>query len=679
MWIANIENALADVLQRNGKPEEAGLLFEKAIATLEKPHPTFIGSDLDLATKWLNHGIHLFYYTNRTSEAEEMLKKAAKVLETNKTPDFQDYLDRARRTLSYAQWHLGKKKAARENAGKWMEGYDSRLEFILRFTTEDQRMGWMDWQTPLDMATSFGMSTELAHLTLRTKGIVLDSIIEDRMLAQRSAAANSATDWELLRKTREELRQAWAAAKPDQSQIAKLESQETELQTRMARSGTTGILRRSLQITVDDVQRSIPKDAALVDYFQYYGPDERNEYASRYAAVLFRPDKEPKLLIMPWTAAYLNDALHVFRSAMRKLPTSPRAKDKDLEVLMKILHGGFVAPIEDDVQGLKTLIISADGDLNFLPFATLVDKEGKFLCQRFAIRNVNSVRDLVVHPPADTSTTKTIALYGDANYRLNQPGDAAKSPGDVRAFSEQMSREGKTTLQRLPGSKREIKAVAKKAEAAGWTVHIAQADQATEASLRGLPSPDILHVATHGYFMQRNLPQAVEKATGMVQLDGRPQVLRTQFDPMNRSGIFLAGAENTFEEWSKGNTLTLENDGVLTAAEAGGLDLAGTWLAVLSACDTGMGDAVSGEGVLGLRRAFFYAGVRNVMMSLWPIYDEATVDFVDEFYGRLFLSRDAAAALHETQLSWLVRLKEEQGLWQAIKCSGAFILVGPGK
>ena len=107
-------------------------------------------------------------------------------------------------------------------------------------------------------------------------------------------------------------------------------------------------------------------------------------------------------------------------------------------------------------------------------------------------------------------------------------------------------------------------------------------------------------------------------------------------NPMHRSGLALAGAQRTLEAWAKGEAPPTDNDGIVTAEEVGGLNLKGTWLVVLSACETGTGQAKAGEGVMGLRRGFIQAGAQNLLMTLWRISDETTVQIMLDFYRRAF-------------------------------------------
>ena len=112
----------------------------------------------------------------------------------------------------------------------------------------------------------------------------------------------------------------------------------------------------------------------------------------------------------------------------------------------------------------------------------------------------------------------------------------------------------------------------------------------------------------------------------------------------------------------------------LTAAEASVLNLKGRWLVTLSACETGQGEARSGEGVLGLRRAFIQAGAQNLLMTLWPVTDKYTVPFMKDFYERAIASGNAPTTLAEVQKERLLKMREAVGTKLAVQLYGPFIM-----
>ena len=171
--------------------------------------------------------------------------------------------------------------------------------------------------------------------------------------------------------------------------------------------------------------------------------------------------------------------------------------------------------------------------------------------------------------------------------------------------------------------------------------------RATESALKQIAAPRLLHLATHGFFLSE--PGAV--ATGPVaQVATRGIIANAKIDnPLLRSGLALAGANRRGDAG---------DDGILTALEASGLNLWGTKLVVLSACDTGLGEVRNGEGVYGLRRAFVLAGAESMIMSLWPASDYATRKLMTEYYRNLKQGMGRGAALRQVQLDMLKRNRQ---------------------
>jgi CHAT domain-containing protein len=178
--------------------------------------------------------------------------------------------------------------------------------------------------------------------------------------------------------------------------------------------------------------------------------------------------------------------------------------------------------------------------------------------------------------------------------------------------------------------------------------------QATESALKTVVAPRILHIATHGFFLSTApatlVSQSVNspaKAYSSMQTSSTRAIRAstTVTNPLLRSGLALAGANLRHE-----NEI---DDGILTALEATGLNLWGTKLVVLSACDTGIGEVRNGEGVYGLRRAFLLAGAESLVMSLWPASDYTTRELMTGYYRNLKAGMGRGTALREVQLNML--------------------------
>ena len=323
------------------------------------------------------------------------------------------------------------------------------------------------------------------------------------------------------------------------------------------------------------------------------------------------------------------------------------------------------------------MIISPDAQLNFISFATLLTSKDRFLAEDYSIQYVSSGRDLL----RDTKLAPNSQLiaFGNPEFNLNA---VAAEKGKLPS-AQQIAFRGKTRedleelgLDALPGTKAECAVLAERAKQWKWPSTQFLAADATEAELRKLRSPHILHLATHGFVLDA---QKEDHAEPGLASSFEVRKLRYFENPMHRAGLALAGAQTTLDAWRKGETPPTENDGIVTAEEVSTLNLEGTWLVTLSACNTGGGEAKSGEGVLGLRRGFIQAGAKNLLMTLWPISDETTVDIMAQFYDAAHKTGNAPQALAEVQRDWLVKLRKTDGLVKAVNLAGPFILNSQGK
>jgi CHAT domain-containing protein len=223
-------------------------------------------------------------------------------------------------------------------------------------------------------------------------------------------------------------------------------------------------------------------------------------------------------------------------------------------------------------------------------------------------------------------------------------------------------------LTPLPGTRHEAALLLAEANRAGFECQSYAGVQATKANLSLVDSPYVLHVATHGLYLS---PDDMPTLPAPAGSDGGNTPAG---QAMSRSLLALAGASATLRDWKKGNFPPPENDGLLTAQEAAGLDLDHTWLVTLSACDTGTGEVRAGEGVLGLRRGFAEAGAQNLLMTLWTADDAETADLMAAFYREALRSHDAPGALARVQRTYLDDLRKKSGLSEAVRKAGPFIL-----
>jgi len=192
--------------------------------------------------------------------------------------------------------------------------------------------------------------------------------------------------------------------------------------------------------------------------------------------------------------------------------------------------------------------------------------------------------------------------------------------------------------------------------------------KATESAIRNEKAPRILHIATHGFFLENIKILESKKKTGRIQFSASGKVAIANVEnPLTRSGLALAYANQGIA----GKKQADGSDGILTALEVLNLQLEGTELVTLSACETGVGEISVGEGVYSLNRAFQEAGAKSVLSTLWSISDEGTNIFMQKFYQRFLNKKSAQLALKETQ----DELKNSEQ-WQDPFFWAPFVMIG---
>ena len=271
---------------------------------------------------------------------------------------------------------------------------------------------------------------------------------------------------------------------------------------------------------------------------------------------------------------------------------------------------------------------------------------------------------------------KAFAL-GNPAYRDNAPmlalaeAEAAQGDADRNALANNLRSgmgqdSGSIQFRPLPGTAREVDSLSARLKESGYQVATFSSKDATEAAVKnGMAGHDVIHLATHGFFLNELKTTADDNPLASFGQDEQRPKGPVQ-NPMFRSGLALAGAQSTFNLWKSGQIPPPAADGVLLAAELTGIDLRGTDLVVLSACETASGESLDGEGVMGLRRALNAAGATNVVMTLWPVDDVATVEVMEVFYQKYLSGVPAAKAMAETRRELLPQWIAEHGEVKAL-------------
>ena len=586
---------------------------------------------------------------------------------------------------------LGKAGDALEFAVRAEKSQETQLGNILSFTSEQQRLAFQETTNPFTLLATLGSAPDIARALLHNKGVVLDSLLEDRLVAEASKDPKQREVIDQLRAAKQRYTQLLMEVPKDfsaearqrrEAELEKRAAQVEELEATLAQQVSgLGRARRALSVTLAQVQGALAGDQVLVELLRYKHYMGKNKWETRYGALVIASRDEPKWIPLG-AAAAIEKNVELYGKSVRG-----NTDETTLHSVLRSLHDQVWAPIEKALPaGAKTIILSPDGELNFISFATLLTPADEFLIEKYSIGYVASGRDLLREREA--SATELLAVFGNPDFgskaELIAQQTETSSPLAMRA--SEMRDFGNMSLKALPGTEEECAGLKAQAEASGKPIRVFLGADATEAQLREINSPRILHLATHGFFLpeskdehggeDRELGTGRMNLIGDAQKDQRTPVILK--NPMHRSGLALAGAQRTLEAWAKGEAPPNDNDGIVTAEEVGGLKLKGTWLVVLSACDTGTGQAKAGEGVMGLRRGFIQAGAQNLLMTLWPISDETTVQIMLDFYDRAFASGNAPQSLLDVQRKWLVKLRKEKGLLYAVNRAGPFIMSSQG-
>jgi len=294
-------------------------------------------------------------------------------------------------------------------------------------------------------------------------------------------------------------------------------------------------------------------------------------------------------------------------------------------------------PFEAVIGNKSKIYISGDGVYHQLNLNTLRQPiTGQFLLQRYDIHYLLNPAQILEKQRIPFSARKAV-LIGDPVFDMSEAEQAKSRRGEPQKFAS------------LPGTNTEIVKINEILKNNAWTTSVFLKRFATEKNLKNIHSPDILHVATHGFF-----------STDKVKLSADAKK-----DFLFYSGLVLSGANRNLDK----ETQEIYDDGILTAYEVMNLDLADTHLVVLSACETGLGKIENGEGVYGLQRSFLQAGARTILISLWKVDDQITQELMVRFYQYLFQGKSEREALKLAQLDQLKKFSNPIR-W------GGFIVVG---
>jgi len=489
---------------------------------------------------------------------------------------------------------------------------------------------------------------------LRHKARALSAMADVLQSVRRTLSGANSQALDELQRVRTELAtrgvSAMRGGSQTQAELERLSRREQELEESLS-VASTAYAAALAPVTLDGIQQALPHDTALVEW-SYYRPPPRKGTRRRYdapariAAGILLSSGAPSWVDLG-EASSIASAVSALRSGLSSPARDAKPAARDLESLV-------FAPIRARLGTTRTVFLAPDGVLSLVPYGALVDETGHYLIENWHLSYLTSGRDLLRFREHDPARSSSLVVADPAFERPRPTPPTTRSgattlPPGARAFDL-----GDARFTSLPGTAQEARLVSKELESA----RVLTGAAASEAAVKRERGPLVLHIATHAFFIP--LTQQPQKSRGIQGENGAEPRLPT--NPLLRSGLALAGANDA----STGN-----EDGLLTALEVSSLDLTGTKLVVLSACETGLGDLTLGEGVQGLRRALALSGAETQILSLWDVDDAATRELMGGYYEGLRRGEGRAQALQHAQLALMANpAHAHPNYWAAFLASG---------
>ncbi len=630
--VANSLNNLALWYASQGRYSEAEPIYRKAL----KMRQRLLGNEHpDIATS-LNNLALLCDSQERYSEAEPLFRQALEMRQRllgKEHPDVAISLN----NLAALYWRQGNTDRTLEFQAQGIKVEEQNLSYNLAAGFDRQKR---DYIKTVSGTTNANISLHLnavpnnsqaARLALTTifqrKGRILDvSTNSLQILRQRVNDPESQKLIDNLSNTYNQLatliynQPEKLSPEEYRQQVSDIDDRAKQLENLLSRRSAE--FRTLTQpVTLEAIQKLISADAALVELVQYRpvnpkAPLNQSFGEPHYAVYILTPSGEPQAIDLG-EAKKIEEFLELFRQSLADKNTPIPQLQESARNLDRLL----MQPVRKLLGNTRKILLSPDGALNLIPFEALVDENNQYLVENYSFTYLTSGRDLLRQQNPSPSQQPPVVI---ADPYFDRPGEVATvSSNSNNTRSIDLS---KIIFSPLSGTAEEARAIASL-----FKINPLLHSQATEGAIKQVKSPQILHIATHGFFQDGSRSQSNQNT-----INDNPLLL---------SGLVLSG----FKKQQGGGN----EDGVLTALEVTTLNLVGTKLVALSACDTGIGKDSTGEGIYGLRRALVIAGSESQLISLWKVDDNGTKDLMVKYYNRLLNNQGRSEALRQTQLEML--------------------------
>lgn len=618
--------------------EEEGVALAFVEKTLGKHHPLYAEIALETAD--------LDYELGKTASAKELFKEALAVVDTD---ELRHHPLSAKVRYHFARYlyRLGDIDGAADFAmDAALIGIDGFVNNATVLSERDALAANQKVRDYRNLAVSLelkrGERAEISDkrfidLLLQTKGQVSDMVLS-RYAARQSDDPALVPVLDSLAAVRASLSHAYVrmAAVTNGSagsgDLEELRRTKRRLEERLSRLSTSGeIVAVTSHVSSQQIADAMPPGSAAVEYIRI---DTAGcglpGMTPRYIAVIL-PSTGSAIATSLASANVIDSLAAELRGNVRRVIDSGRMPDTaSFEKYVKTgsqLRKLVMDPILKRASDARLLILAPDGDLCLVPFGALPVAADQFLIEQNQVHYVGALRDLLRYGHRQPHPQRLVAV-GDPNFDLLPSRQFVSADEPSAALRSSCMHLDKEPVLRLPGTRLEVEQVSEIWHAQNrGAVEVFVDSLATESAIAFQGSlATCLHIATHGFFIDQDCrhlsrvgPELPGSHVGGIE------------NPLLQSGLLLAGANRM----GRGETATGHEDGVMTAEEVCSIDLRNVACVVLSACETGLGEVMPGEGVFGLRRAFQVAGAATVISSLWSVPDYINMELWRDTYSRL--------------------------------------------
>lgn len=537
----------------------------------------------------------------------------------------------------------------------------SQIETQFNYMTESEKLAFID-RFERDVKNYYAVAlsyiekypqivTSILNFRLRSKGLLLNNVTKIKRTISQLNDPILNKKFETLRTNRENITKLMNLNTNDYpealDQIEQLKKEADLIEKEI--SLKVSLLNSNENITWEKIQNQLQAGEAAVEIVRTNLDYSDGTEGCNYSYIVIPSKGQPFPVVIDRKLGWEDEVLTLYR-------TSINNKTNDPDVYRRLWKH-----VNDKLAGVNSIYISPDGIYNQVNLNTLLNGETKvFTIEEKNIHYITTLKDIISIKQQISKKPSNATLVGNPTFDY----DLSKLPANKQNFGNSVAMRGAFgfKLDQLPGTKTEVETIKILLENKGIKAVMLSEENANEAAVKKISGPDVLHFATHGFFLEDFSDDALASYS------------KTEQDyfknPMMRSGIFFAGANNTYSiNTTNVSSLKEFEDGMLTAFEAMDLNLEGTELVVLSACETGLGKVKNGEGVFGLQRAFKLAGAKSIIMSLWPVSDEATKELMISFYKSWTTTGDLYGSFKNAQLEVKTKFPEPY-YW------GAFVLCG---